>query len=134
MATMEVSVVSAEQELFQGEANAVFARSLEGEIGILPGHQPALLALDIAPVKIDLADGGRELVAVHHGFLYFRENRLVVLADEAELAGQIDVAAAEEERRRFEQEVGGEDDEEARTGLRRAETRLQVAEAIQQRS
>lgn len=134
---MEVSVVSAEKELLQGQANAVYARSLEGEIGILPGHQPALLALEIAPVKIELEGGEVQHVAVHHGFLYFRDNRLVVLADEAELAEDIDRSQAEEERRRFEEQVGRGDDEEqtdAREGLQRAETRLQVAEQISRRS
>ncbi|PSO52929.1 MAG: hypothetical protein BRC31_03715 [Actinobacteria bacterium QS_5_72_10] len=42
---MQVDVVSAERELFSGEATAVFARSVLGEIGLLRGHQPAVLGL-----------------------------------------------------------------------------------------
>jgi F-type H+-transporting ATPase subunit epsilon len=124
MATMHVEVVSAEKQLFSGEAAEVYARSLGGEIGILPGHQPALLALDIAPVKIKLAEGGEERVAVHNGFLYFRDNRLVILADIAELASSIDRARAEARMRELE---GDDDDAALRASRRKQELRLDVA-------
>ena len=121
---MRVEVVSAERELFAGEANEVYARSLDGEIGILPGHQPALLALDIAPVRIK-HEGGVEAFAVHHGFLYFRDNHLVVLADVAERAADIDRGRAQASLER----ARGADDDEARDAARRAEVRVQVAQA-----
>lgn len=127
MATIHVEVVSAEKQLFSGEAQEVYARSLDGEIGILPGHQPALLALDISPLKIQLADGGEERIAVHNGFLFFRDNRLVVLADAAERAGEIDVNRAEARRRQLEGTAAPEDDEDVRAALRRQEVRLDVA-------
>jgi F-type H+-transporting ATPase subunit epsilon len=126
MATMHVEVVSAEKQLFSGEAAEVYARSLDGEIGILPGHQPALLALDVAPVKIKLAEGGEERVAVHNGFLYFRDDRLVILADIAELAGDIDRARAEARMRRLEGE-GEADDTAAEASRRKQALRLDVA-------
>lgn len=80
MATMTVHVVSPEARLFSGEANEVYARSLDGEIGILPGHQPALLALADAPVRVKTAEGTQEF-HVRGGFLSFRDNVLTVLAD-----------------------------------------------------
>lgn len=126
MATMQVEVVSAERRLFSGEATEVYARSLEGEIGILPGHQPALLALDIAPVKVVLADGGEERVAVHNGFLYFRNNHLRILADTAELASEIDVKRAEQRQRDVEQRIEDRDDAELRSSMRRQELRLRL--------
>lgn len=86
MATMTVNVVSPEARLFSGEATEVYARSLDGEIGILPGHQPALLALADAPVRVKTAEGTHEF-NVHGGFLSFRDNVLTVLADSADLAG-----------------------------------------------
>ncbi len=130
MATMDVEVVSAEQRLFEGEANEVYARSLDGELGVLPGHQPALMALDVAPVKIHLADGGEERVAVHHGFLYFRDNRLVILADMADMAGDIDPQRQREELERLERDAEA-GDEEAELARRRAEVRLDVAESME---
>ena len=80
MATMRVNLVSPERELFSGEATEVYARSLDGEIGILPGHQPALLALADAPVRVKTA-GGMQEFNVRGGFLSFRDNVLTVLAD-----------------------------------------------------
>ena len=126
MATMQVEVVSAEKEIFSGEAAEVYARSLDGEIGILPGHQPALLALDIAPVKIKLEDGSEERVAVHNGFLYFRHNRLVILADIAELATQIDLSRAEERKSEMERRLAEEEDAAVRASLRRQQLRLEM--------
>lgn len=127
MATMHVEVVSAEKSLLSTEATEVYARSLEeGEIGILPGHQPCLLALEIAPVKIVEADGTIERVAVHHGFLFFRNNELVVLADQAEVAAEIDVERAR--ARRSELASRSSDDKDAQRRLRKAELRLDVAE------
>ena len=123
---MQVEVVSAERRLFQGEATEVYARSLEGEIGILPGHQPALLALDVAPVRIKTADGEMETVAVHQGFLYFRDNRLVVLANQAELLSEIDAARAEEDVRRLQAQLERDDDVDIRAQLRRATLRTEL--------
>jgi F-type H+-transporting ATPase subunit epsilon len=126
VATMQVEVVSAERKLFSGEATEVYARSMDGEIGILPGHQPALLALDIAPIKVKLADGSEERVAVHNGFLFFRENHLIVLADIAELSSNIDVSRAERRRQELEKRLAGEEDATVRASIRKQEVRMMV--------
>jgi F-type H+-transporting ATPase subunit epsilon len=82
MATMQVDVVAPDRSLFSGEASEVYARSQEGEIGILPNHQPALLALAAgAPVRVHTEGGGEESFTITGGFLEFRDNRLTVLAD-----------------------------------------------------
>ncbi len=88
MATMQVDVVAPEERLFSGEATEVYARSLDGEIGILPGHQPILLAL--APgsaVRVRDTGGSEHRYDVGGGFLEFKDNRLTVLADESGEAG-----------------------------------------------
>ena len=127
MAVMQVDVVSAERGLFSGEASEVYARTSEGEIGILPGHQPALLALETAPLRIK-TEGGEEIVlAVHSGFLEFRDNHLTVLADVAERAEDIDVRRAEEARRRAEARLADEEDADTRAALSRAAVRITVA-------
>ncbi len=127
--TVRVEVVSAEQTLLSVEAEAVYARSLEGEIGILPRHQPALLALDIAPLKVVTVEGDDRRVACHNGFLYYRGDKLVVLADMAETAEQIDPERARRRRGELEDEHGSEpEDREPREALRREEVRLDVAE------
>ncbi|HKJ55523.1 MAG TPA: F0F1 ATP synthase subunit epsilon [Nitriliruptoraceae bacterium] len=125
--TFHVEIVSAEKSLLSVEATAVFARSLEGEIGILPGHQPALLALDIAPLTVVSVDEGTIPVAVHNGFLYYSDDELVVLADIAELASDIDPDRARAERERLERE---EDREEAivDASFKRQSVRLSLVE------
>jgi F-type H+-transporting ATPase subunit epsilon len=95
MATMHVELVSVERALWSGDANAVYARTTEGELGILPGHTPLLGAL--APgwiVRIDRADEDELKVAVHGGFLSVRKDGVSVLAEIAELADDIDASRA----------------------------------------
>ncbi|HVM18753.1 MAG TPA: hypothetical protein VM307_02210 [Egibacteraceae bacterium] len=82
MATMQVDVVSAEEQLFSGEASEFYARSLEGEIGILPGHQPILLMLQPgSAVRVKTAGGQESFDVPSGGFLEFRDNHLIVLAE-----------------------------------------------------
>jgi F-type H+-transporting ATPase subunit epsilon len=85
VATMHVEVVSAERAVLSLEARELYARGVEGQIGILPGHQPTLVALDVGPVKVVAEDGHVELVAVHNGLLFVdAEKGCIVLADLAE--------------------------------------------------
>lgn len=124
MATFQVEVVSAESQVLSVEAEAVYARSMDGEIGILPKHQPVLLALDIAPVTVVTPSEKIEL-AVHNGFLYYRGDTLVVLADVAERAEDIDTERA---RRRHEQLEREEDREDAdvRAAIKRQSVRMNL--------
>ncbi|MBE7186883.1 F0F1 ATP synthase subunit epsilon [Jatrophihabitans endophyticus] len=97
MATMHVELVSIEEALWSGEATAVYARTVVGQLGILPGHTPLLGAL--APgfaVRIDQEDGQSLSVAVHGGFLSVRKDGVSVLAEQAEMADDIDVSRARE--------------------------------------
>jgi F-type H+-transporting ATPase subunit epsilon len=95
MATMQVELVSVERALWSGEATAVYARTVAGQLGVLPGHTPLLGAL--APghiVRIDREGDDSLTVAVHGGFLSVRKDGVSVLAEMAELADEIDVARA----------------------------------------
>ncbi len=122
--TMHVELVSIERALWSGEATAVFARTVVGAIGILPGHAPLLGAL--APgfaVRID-TDGGESLnVAVHGGFLSVRGDGVSVLAEQAELADDIDVSRAREQLQRN----NPDDGPEAAAANDRARARLRAA-------
>ncbi|MFT5222827.1 MAG: F-type H+-transporting ATPase subunit epsilon [Glaciecola sp.] len=128
MATFQVEVVSAEKKLFSGEASEVYARSLDGEIGILPGHQPALLALAISPVKIHMADGTEVRIAVHNGFLYYKPgDKLVILANIAEMADDIDVARATRREAVLTAQLDKTEDEILAASLKKQMVRLSVA-------
>jgi|SRR3954463_5455248 len=122
--TMPVELVSVERAIWSGEATAVYARTTEGEIGILPGHSPLLGAL--APgwlVRIQQADGVEQRVAVHGGFLSVRPDGVSVLAEMAESAEEIDVARAREAL----QQAGDRQDEESVAARHRAMARLRAA-------
>lgn len=125
MASMHVELVSVERQLWSGEASAVFARTVEGELGILPGHAPLLGAL--APgfaVRIDRVEEGDSLrVAVHGGFLSVRKDGVSVLAEMAELADDIDVSRARSALDRAQ----SDDSPEGEAAKERAQARLRAA-------
>ncbi|HEY2165769.1 MAG TPA: F0F1 ATP synthase subunit epsilon [Jatrophihabitantaceae bacterium] len=122
MATMHVELVSVERALWSGEATAVFARTTEAELGILPGHIPLLGALEPGwVVRIDRAEQDELRVAVHGGFLSVREDGVSVLAEMAELADDIDTARA---RAALERAGDSAEDADARN---RALARLRAA-------
>ena len=102
---MRVDVVSPEAIVWSGDATFVVARTVEGEIGIMPGHEPVMGALATGSVEIDPADGGRVTLGVHGGFLQIFDNSVTLLTDRAtKVDGDADAAreaaaamAAEEE-------------------------------------
>jgi F-type H+-transporting ATPase subunit epsilon len=125
VAELTVAVVSAERAIWEGPAKSVVAKTPEGEIGILPGHEPVLALLVEAPLKIESPDGTKTLVAVHGGFFSVDSNRVNVIAEAAEMAADIDVERAKAALDRA-TKAGAEDAAEARAA-KRAETRLNVA-------
>ncbi|MFF0494729.1 F0F1 ATP synthase subunit epsilon [Nocardia sp. NPDC003482] len=95
MAEMSVDLVSIERRMWSGEATFVSAQTTEGQIGILPGHEPVLgqLAEDSA-VTIVGTDGERIVAAVHGGFFSVTAKTVRILAETAEFAADIDVESA----------------------------------------
>ena len=85
MAELTVNVVSAERALWSGSAKSVVAKTPEGEIGIMPGHEPVLALLVESPLRVEQADGTKMLVAVHGGFFSVDSNVVNVIAEIAEL-------------------------------------------------
>jgi F-type H+-transporting ATPase subunit epsilon len=85
--SLTVSVVSADKEVWSGEASMVVAKTTEGEIGILPGHEPmlAILAQGEIEVRITRLDGAKINVNADNGFLSVENNNVAVVAALAEL-------------------------------------------------
>jgi F-type H+-transporting ATPase subunit epsilon len=133
---MHVEVVTAERELYNGEADLVTAPGTEGEMGILPRHAALLSALKPGMLRIRLG-GQEESLFVSGGFLEVSNNQVTVLADAAEHAEEIDQARAEEARRRAQERLAqaGSDVERAelQAALQRAISRLRVAETARRR-
>src|SRR3712207_3383091 len=110
---LRVEVVSPERVLFTGEATMVITRTLGGgEIAFMPGHAPFVGALTECDTVVHLADGGVLHVATLGGFVEVSQSKVAILSDEAELADQIDVAAAEREREAAEAEARTNPDDE----------------------
>ncbi|AJM77888.1 F0F1 ATP synthase subunit epsilon [Rathayibacter toxicus] len=83
--TLKVSVVSANSEVWVGEAKQVTARTIEGEIGILVGHEPLLAMLVSGEVRVTAADGNRLSAWAEDGFLSVENDIVTVIAGEAAL-------------------------------------------------
>lgn len=117
MAKMSVQLVAVERRLWSGEATTVVAQTTEGELGLLPGHEPMLGQLiEGGVVTITTTDNDTVTAAVHGGFLSVTAEGVSVLAESAELAHEIDVAQAREDVKH--------EDEQARA---RASSRLRAA-------
>lgn len=78
---LDVLVVSAEDELFSGEADFVLARTVEGEIGILPGHTPILAQLVEFEIKVRSSEG-EQTFPIGEGFMTVKDDRVIILAEE----------------------------------------------------
>ncbi|HEY9424239.1 MAG TPA: F0F1 ATP synthase subunit epsilon [Microterricola sp.] len=85
MATLSVSVVSADREVWSGEATQLIARTVEGEIGILPGHEPLLAILARGEVRVTLPGGEKITAQADDGFLSVENNTVQVVARQAGL-------------------------------------------------
>ncbi len=134
--TLHVEVVTAEREIYNGEADMVVARGTEGVLGILPRHAALLTTLAIGEMRIKLGDA-EEPLFVASGFLEVRDNVVTVLADTAEHAEEIDEARAEEARRRaqerLEQATSDVERADMLGALERAINRIKVAELARRR-
>jgi F-type H+-transporting ATPase subunit epsilon len=123
---LEVHVVTPEREVWSGEAEMLIARTVEGEIGILPGHAPLLALLDVGPLAV-VNGGQREHAIIDGGFLHVAFDRVEVLAEHAELESEVDVGAARSRVEELERRVA-EGDEDARGELARAQARVALDE------
>ena len=83
--TLKVSVVSANAEVWSGEAKQISARTVEGEIGILVGHEPMLAILASGEVRVTAVDGSRITAQADDGFLSVENDVVTVVAREAAL-------------------------------------------------
>jgi F-type H+-transporting ATPase subunit epsilon len=124
--SLNVELVSAERMVWSGEAGFVVARTLDGELGILPGHVSLLGVLaEGFTVRIKGGEAGDGIeAAAHGGFLSVSDDNVTILAEIAELSNEIDVARA---RAALERATRTEDDAEHESAAARARARLAAA-------
>jgi len=136
MATIKLDIVTAERVVFSQDVDVVVAPGVEGQLGILPHHAPLMTMLQ--PGELRVRKGGEEFsLAISGGFLEVRPDRVIVLADAAERAEEIDMARAEAAKLRAQQRLSHPtpdvDAARAEAALRRALVRLKVVEKRRKR-
>jgi F-type H+-transporting ATPase subunit epsilon len=134
MATIHVDIVSAEGEIFSGEAAMVFAPAVMGEMGIAPRHAPLLTTLKPGEVRVQLPSGEEQLFFVGGGALEIQPHVVTVLADTALRAKDIDEAAALQAKQRAEEALKDRGSQielaEAQAELARAVAQLKALEKL----
>ena len=105
MATFNLTIVSAERKIFEGEVKQIQATGVEGELGILPGHTPLLTAIKPGIVKFTLQDGNEDVIYVSGGFLEVQPNIVTVLADVAIRGSELDADRIREAKRKAEENI-----------------------------
>ncbi len=107
--SFQVDVVSPEAVVWSGEAELVTARTTEGDIGIMAGHEPTMAALATGSAEIH-AGSETVTVAVHGGFLQIFRNQVTLLSDRAEIVeGDAEAARAQAQELRLAEEAAEED-------------------------
>ena len=127
MTTIRVDIVSAEAEIFSGDATLVVATGELGELGITPRHAPLITRLKPGHVDVLLADGERQQFYVSGGILEVQPQVVTVLADTAMRAADLDEAAALRARKEAEEALANRTE-----ALEIAEAQARLAEAMAQ--
>ena len=134
MATIHVDIVSAEGEIFTGEAAMVFAPAIMGELGIAPRHAPLITSLKPGEVRVQLPSGEEQHVYVSGGALEVQPHIVTVLADTAVRAKDLDEAAAVQAKQRAEEALadrsGKMEVAEAQAELARSVAQLKLIEKL----
>lgn len=128
---IQCDIVTQERSVYSDEVEYVSLPGSEGVMGILPNHAPMLTALAFGEVMVR-SKGDEQFFAIGGGYAEIQPDRVIVLADSAEQAGEIDLERAEAARRKAEQAMSeGVPKDAARyaqieTALKRAQIRIDV--------
>ncbi len=125
--TIKVDIVSAEEQIFSGEAEMVYAPAIMGEVGIAPRHTPLISPLKPGEVRLDMGGGKEEFFFISGGILEVQPHLVTVLSDTAIRAHDLDEAAAIEAKKRAEAALIDQ-----QSGLDIAKARAELASAAAQ--
>jgi F-type H+-transporting ATPase subunit epsilon len=135
--TIHVDIVSAEGQIFSGEASMVFVPGSQGELGIAPRHAPLLTTLKAGEVRVQSEGAEEQSFYVGGGSLEIQPNLVTVLADTAARARDLDEAAALAAKQRAEDAVRERTDKvdiaEAQAELARAMAQLRAIERLRKK-
>jgi F-type H+-transporting ATPase subunit epsilon len=135
--TIHIDIVSAEGEIFSGDASMVFVPGSQGELGIAPRHAPLLTTLKAGEVRVQTEGRDEQSFYVGGGALEVQPHLVTVLADTAARAHDLDEAAALEAKQRAEEAMRGRTDKmdiaEAQAELARAVAQLRAIERLRKK-
>lgn len=133
---IKLDIVTVEKVVFSDEVDTVIAPGVDGEMGILPHHAPLMTTLKAGEL-VARKSGEEFIMAVSGGFLEVQPDRVIILADAAERAEEIDIARAEEAKRRAQETLSHPASKSeaaiAEAALRRALARIEVADRRRRR-
>ena len=124
--TIQVDIVSAEEQIFSGEAYLVYAPAVMGEVGIAPRHTPLISPLKPGEVRLDMGDGKEEFFFISGGILEVQPHLVTGLSDTAIRADDLDEAAAIEAQKRAEAALA---DQQSDLDIAKAKAELVAAAA-----
>ena len=129
---LHLEIVTPERLAYEDDVDMVLVPGIDGELGILPHHTPLVSLLGVGELKIRKG-GSEESFAIAGGFLQVRPDKVVVMAETADLASEIDLEKAQQARAEAQRAldagyVEGADLSAARAELQRALIRIRVAE------
>jgi F-type H+-transporting ATPase subunit epsilon len=129
---LRLEIVTPERLAYADDVDAVFCPGIEGELGVLPHHAPLLSTLGIGELRIRKGEQ-EEFFAIAGGFVQVRPDKVVVMAELADLSSEIDLESAEEARNEAMRAIqqGSEEPTDllrARASMERALLRIRVAE------
>ena len=125
--TIHVDIVSAEEQIFSGPAEMVYAPAVMGEVGIAPRHTPLISPLKPGEVRLDVGGGKEEFFFISGGILEVQPHVVTVLSDTAIRADDLDEAAAIEAKKRAEAALADQ-----KSDLDVAKARAEIAAAAAQ--
>lgn len=128
--TFKLSIITPEHSFFEDDVEMLVFDSADGEIGVLPGHEPMIVAMEDGEIRIRLKGGAWRDAATSRGFATIRPQEVLLLTQTAEWPEEIDVRRAEEDRYRAQEQLRQRaslrEYHLARTSLSRAMARLRV--------
>ena len=124
--TIHVEIVSAEEQIFSGDAQMVYAPAVMGEVGIAPRHTPLISPLKPGEIRLDMGDGKEEFFFISGGILEVQPHVVTVLSDTAIRADDLDEAAAIEAQKRAENALA---DQQGDLDVAKAKAELAAAAA-----
>ncbi len=131
--TFFIEIVTPRRTFFSGDVEMVVLKTPDGELGILPGHIPMVVAVDIGPVRL-LKDGKWSKAVLNQGFMEIQRDHAIILADSAEWPHEIDVNRALAAQRRAEErlhrKISRIEYKQSQAALTRALARLKISREI----